>query len=508
MSGDAEEAKPHSVQAGILVLGRALAAVSEAVVLLLIVRLLGKTNVGVLAALLLVYETTALVSSAGFPAALMYFLPTRTPAERSAIARRFTRIMVGLAVFAAAVLVIVGLIDVVFPGAFAGLTPAADGEPVSLRYLIVLALYPLADMPARLLPNLLVIEGRAKAAAGIGVFQTLGRSLFTILPVVIFGEDLWAVVTALVIWGFIYVSVLGYYLRTLYRGAPRVPSPVGVREIFKFAIPLGLTQIVGVVNNRLDRYLILATSTAAIFAEYQAGAWQIPFIVTIPYAVGAVYTPHFRKLFAAGKPAEAIAVWRLSVIKVALIVVPVTCVFVVAAEETVTLLFTEDYAAATSVFRIYCVYTLGRVAAFGNVIVAAGRPGYVFRAAVFSFLSNIALSVPLVLMIGFDGPAWGTALAFIPTVIFYCWCIGRAAELPLRRVFPLLGYLRVLVVAAIACGAAMGVKLALDFGPGVMLMLEALTVIVTYAIIGTLTRTISSEDWSYVRGWLKLDILR
>jgi O-antigen/teichoic acid export membrane protein len=494
----------HADQAGILVLGRVLASLAEGLVLLVIVRLLGKPEVGVLSALLLVYQTVALIMTAGFPAAVMYALPARPITERRAIAWRFTSILVGLGMGAAVLLMAIGWIDHTYPEVFGAFKDTeATGTTPSFRYLMLLAIFPLSDLPARILPNLLVIEDRARAAAGVSIVKSLGMSLATVLPLAM-GMDLWAVVIAIDIYGLLYGALLVSYLVRCYRGVERVPAPMGIREIFKFAIPLGLTDIVSVVNNRIDRYLILVTMTVAVFAEYQVGAWQIPFVVTIPYAVGAAYTPRFRELFKDGRFREGIAIWRLSITKVSLVVAPITAVFIVAAEETIALLFTDEYSAATVVFRLYCVFTLGRVAAFGSVIVAAGKPGYVLKAAFFSLLSNIAISVPLVLLIGFPGPALGTAIAFIPTVGFYCWCIARSCGISIKETFPLLSYLRVLGVAAMAAVPAVAVKLMLDLEPGWMLGLEALTLLVTYAVLGTLLKLIEPQDWSYLRRWFSL----
>ena len=57
-------AATHSEQASVLVLGKILAALSEAIVPLVIVRLLGKADVGILSGLLLIYSTVALVVTA------------------------------------------------------------------------------------------------------------------------------------------------------------------------------------------------------------------------------------------------------------------------------------------------------------------------------------------------------------------------------------------------------------------------------------------------------------
>ena len=101
-----------------------------------------------------------------------------------------------------------------------------------------------------------------------------------------------------------------------------------MKTLLHFGLPLGLTDIVSMLNNQLDRYLIVFFFPAAAMAEYQAGAWQIPIITTIPYTVGAVYAPRFVELFRSERALEAIEIWRQSSLKTALLVVPATMVFV------------------------------------------------------------------------------------------------------------------------------------------------------------------------------------
>src|SRR3954470_11139110 len=108
-------AASHSEQAGVLVLGKILATLSEAIVPLAIVRLLGKANVGILSGLLLVYSTVALVLTAGFPETLPFYFPTRQLAERKAIARKIAQALLLLVMLAALVLLTVSLLALFAP---------------------------------------------------------------------------------------------------------------------------------------------------------------------------------------------------------------------------------------------------------------------------------------------------------------------------------------------------------------------------------------------------------
>jgi len=261
------------------------------------------------------------------------------------------------------------------------------------------------------------------------------------------------------------------------------------------------------LNNAVDRYLILLTFSAATFAEYCAGAWQIPILTTIAYTVGTAYSPKFVTLFQARKPKEAISIWQQSIAKVSLIVIPLTSIFIIAAEEPIELLFTVHYLHGANVYRLYSALTLGRVASFGNVILAAGKPRYVLQAAIFSCLSNLIISIPLLNLLGFIGPALGTLLAFIPMVIFYCWCIARATGLKATSIFPLKEYLKRLFTAGIACIPAILYKVFVSAPASTKLPTIAVLVVVTFSLIGSLTGQIKRSDWNYVGRWLRLKML-
>lgn len=502
-------AKSHSEQAGVLILGKILATLSEAIVPLVIVRLLGKADVGILSGLLLVYSTVALVLTAGFPETLTFYLPTRTPAERKAIAGKVAQALLLLGVLGALVLVAISLIARFVPSFASGMASGHDAQSgvESLKYLALLAVYPIADLPGRMLPNLLIVEQRAKAAAGVGIVKAIGSALAALLPIAL-GAPLWVVILSIGSFGFVFGAVLVYYIRALYPGVVAIESPISMKTLLRFGLPLGLTDIVSMLNNQLDRYLIVFFFPVTAVAEYQAGAWQIPIIMTIPYTVGAVYAPRFVELFKSGRSQEAIDIWRQSALKTALLVVPITMVFVVASEETMELLFTKSYLRAAPVFRWYCLLTLGRIATFGSVIVAAGAPRLIFQAALFSLVSNALICSVLVKVVGFNGPAMGTALAFIPSVTYYCVCIAAATNLKFRQIFPLFGFLRVLGLTCLASLPAWWFKSIVSWPAGARLPVEAGLVLGTFALLGTLAGTIQRPDWAFLANWLRLRMLR
>lgn len=489
------------MQAGALVFGTTLATVSSAILPLLLVRLLGKADLAELMALVLVYDTVALVATGGLPQTLLYYLPKEPLPERRAIAARIGWVLAGLGFVAALATLLIALTGDALPGVF------GDGGGLSLWPLVVLAPSLVTELPARLVPNLLVAEQRAREASIIGVVRTILTTVATLVPVAA-GQSIVAVAAWYSVSRMLFGLTLPLALRLCYRGVPRVASPVSVRQVLRFSLPLGMTDVVSLLNSQFDRWLILLSFPAVVFADYQAGAWQVPILSTIAYSVGAAYMPALVGAFAAREPERALEIWRRTITKVSLVVVPLTVGFMVGARELMSLLFTEAYVGAAPVFQLYSLLTLGRVAAFGPVIVAAGRPRYVMQAALLSFMANVLLSVPLTWALGALGPALGTALAFIPTVLFYVWSIGRASGVAPRRVFPLRRYARVVALAALAALPAYGLKRYVGGAQGWGLLIAVLGTTLGFAVLGSLTRTIERSDWRYLADWLKLKFAR
>ncbi|MDH4283089.1 MAG: hypothetical protein OEV36_10590, partial [Myxococcales bacterium] len=114
------------------------------------------------------------------------------------------------------------------------------------------------------------------------------------------------------------------------------------------------------------------------------------------------------------------------------------------------------------------------------------------------------ISTPLVMTVGFLGPALGTLLAFIPQVAIYMYFMSVCSDVTIRETFPMKGYLQTLAICAPGCAAAVAIKLTCPWGAGALLAAEAATVLVSFAAVGFLTRRIVGEDWRFAADWLTL----
>jgi O-antigen/teichoic acid export membrane protein len=472
--------------ATVLVVGRVLATAADAITPLLIVRLLAKADVATLSALLLVHATIGMMLSTGLSRALLYYLANRPVSERRALARTVVLAQFGLSTLGAFALVTVAS---VWP-------KLVLGEPVPQLWLWLLAAYAVLDLPTRLLPNLLVVENAARASAAMSLFRSLGLVSAMIIPAAL-GLGLAGILAGHVVFSVVHVLALLAWMRHLYRDAQPAPSPVPPAEMVRFSLPLSATDVVSWLNASLDRYLILWLQPPVRFAEYRAGAWQIPVLTAIPYSIATVDTPQYVALFKAGKGPEAVAMWRSSVHKVALLVTPVSLAFAAAGTPFIRLAFTADYLDAVPVFQAYCVVTAMRVAAFGNLLIAAGKTQNVLRAATLTFLANAALSVPLALWLGFVGPAIGTALAIFPTFWIWSKAIADAAGVPVNKTFPWLEVGKVFAVTLPGVVAAQALQRLVPMPDAPLLAAQIGLTLLSAWGLGSLLGVVTTVDRAY-----------
>lgn len=518
MSAAASTARSPSREAAVLLFGKVLGTLSEALIPLVIVRLWGKADVGVVSSAQLTYFALTTVLQAGFPEAATYFLPGREAAERWAITRHLGRVLLGVGALSAVI-----LLGIAAAGAWFG-SPEA-GWAAGAALLPWFAAQALADLPSRMVTNVLVAEGRAAVTAALGVARALGTGLATLIPavsgasprVVVISSCAFAAAYALASLWVVrrhYQQVVVQETRealaaTAQRPLETAPSPVSARELVRFSVPFGLTEIASIANSQLDRYFVIALFAVERFADYQAGAWTVPMIGSIPSIIAVAFTPQFVVWFREGRAQDVIAAWRRLACRTALLVTPLSAVFVVGAEETMRLLFTDAYAGSASIFRLYAVLMMIRVTPYGNVLLAAGRPGLITRASVLSVASNAVLTAICIWLVGLEGAALGTLLAFIPTALYYCMGIAAVTGVPLRSVYPLAAHARVIGVVALSSLPSLAIKWALPGGAGGSLALQALALGVTYAALGTWLGLIEADDWAVFRAWvrktLKLD---
>ena len=480
-------------KAGLIFFGRLIQGIGQLAMGAILVHILDKESFAVLAFLLLLYATVSTLVVMAMPENVLFFLPKQGPAERKATAWQILRVLGVMGVIAGALILACRL----FPDAvFADVRRAAIYSPF-------MAAYALLDVPALMLPNLLIAEDHHRWASWVSILQTIGQALAVLVPCLL-GLPLWMPFAWLVGYGALHFAALLVVMYVLYRRVPAVPARVTLREHASFALPLGLSNIMGQVTRQFDKYVVLYVIGVMSFADYSVGAWEIPLVTVLPYSIGAAIVPVLVRMFEERRPLDALAAWKSTIPKTSLLVLPIAVVFLICADDFIELVFGAAYLNAATPLRLYTIILFQRVVEYGAIMRAAGDTKAVLHCTIILFVSNAALSIPFAYGIGFNGPALATLLANVPSFVYAIHRIARATHSTWRNAFPWAAYGRILGLAAVAAIPAVGFRYAVVLSAGPDLAIVATGYLLLFAGLATVTGVIRREDWAFVGRWLSM----
>ncbi|MEX2403070.1 MAG: oligosaccharide flippase family protein [Balneolales bacterium] len=488
---------------GVVVFSRILTTVLELALAISLVNLLAKTDFAIISYLLLIYESARYLATLGFPESVFYFFERVTRNARKAFALQTCAIMMVTATISA---MVIFAISFAVPSLLGHWDEAS--QAAIMEFLPIMALVSFLEIPTWPVPNVLLAADRQKDAAW---YQLLTSALTfgAIIGPLALGYPLMVSLYCLLGYSIIRFIISFIWLWAVLPPLVETSGKVLLKEQIKFAIPIGASSLVSRFNKFIDKFVVSLILPAAALAEYNVGAQEIPIVRVIPFAVGSVLISRYVSLQLDGKKEELLQLWYKGIKKVSLVVLPLTVMFVVIAYDFITVLFGEEYEAAVIPFQIYSLIILMRVTHYGSILQAFGDTKGVLYTSLNLLVANIILSVPFTLMWGINGAAFSTLLAN-----FYNWVvvlrrIGGHMELPAHKVLPFPYYLKVMS-SAIAGGILAWLVRYLAF-PNIAaiaaLGLSMIIFLLLFAFIGTLTKTISKEDWIQFGEWMRLKFL-
>jgi O-antigen/teichoic acid export membrane protein len=190
------------------------------------------------------------------------------------------------------------------------------------------------------------------------------------------------------------------YTNARYNLSFRFVSWRSVREQLHFAVPVGLAGIALILVSQTDKFIISRYMGREAFAIYSVGAFQVPLANIIQTSIGNVTFPLISKYQKAGNTVAMADLWRRATIKTATLFFPMFVFLELTARPFITILFTEEYAAATPVFMIYMLLFLRSSVETGAIIQANNRTGFIFMCFFVGFAVNLGLGILLFKAIG------------------------------------------------------------------------------------------------------------
>ncbi|MBI1225889.1 MAG: oligosaccharide flippase family protein [Bacteroidetes bacterium] len=486
---DSEKPSPKQMslagKAGIFTVSRAVTIITQMLAGVVLAHVLTKEANAVVSYLVLTLYATALAfGQLGLPDSVFFFFEKMPPNNRKAFALLLAKTLFYLAFGAALVMLSIGWFGA-----------GKEGFEAVHTLVWVMAAMLLLELPTMPVPNVLIATDRTKAAAWFNIFTGTAQFMAMTIPLLL-PNPVTAIPVGLLIYSLLKFGVSFGLFQKMFRDEPLTALPEGtMKEVLRYSVPLSLAQIFWVLNKMVDKQVVQWLLPSTVFAVYNSGAIELPIIPTIAYTVSAVMMTQLVGHHLRGERSQLLGLWYKSVEKVSVIVLPLVMIFLVAAEEFIALLLPPDYADAVIPFRIYTFILLQRVASYSNMQKALGATSPITHAAIYMFLINAVLCVPLVKLFGMAGPP----LAMLAANAFSWWYalrnIQQLLEIKFREVFPFGFYLKALGVAALAAVPILGLKMMVELPQyfGFFILVACYSPI--YLVLARATGIVPDEDW-------------
>jgi O-antigen/teichoic acid export membrane protein len=434
-------ARTLSYQVSILTLGRLVSFAALFLVPIVNVRLLSQADYGLYRQFWLLFDTVSVVLVLGFPASLLYYFPrAENKAEKSVY---LTQTLVYL--------LITGGISWLVYGAMTIFLRGDLGDAVR-EYTWAFCLFTLFMMVSKVMERLFVAEKRAEQQS-LYIALSFFVQAATVIAVSWYTHRVDLIIWGLVAFAFAKALFTLVYCSSAYNFSLGGWSLKSFKEQVSYAVPLGLATVVLLVFGQTDKYVITHFLGREIFAVYSVGVTQLPFVDIIRNSVMNVIFPLMAEHQKKGEFGEILTLWRRATLKMAVVFVPIFVFLEVSARPFITVLFTEEYAAATPIFMIYLLVFLRSTVDTTTVIMVFKKNTFMFKVNLVALVAHVTLSILMFKKFGWLGvPATTVAIVYIQNGVFL-WKSARLLGCSLWSVMPWGRMLLRFLTAAVVGGA-------------------------------------------------------
>ncbi|MDP2982841.1 MAG: oligosaccharide flippase family protein [Candidatus Latescibacter sp.] len=394
------------------------------------------------------FSALFMILTLGIPETLYFFLPRLTPEERPGFLGQ-TIILLGAS----------GLAVCFFLWAGASFLAGVQGNPAIAPNIRIFGIYGAFLVASAFADPIFIVFKRVRYLFTLSFLHGLFFLLLTLWQYL-------AGVSAAPLFMAMAVFALGKFLAALflvYRMRPEIGEILyfGGKKMLllqlSFSLPIALSNTVDIISAWMDKFVVSVYLGKEALGVFYVGAIEIPLVSVVLASVYSVVSPvlsshHHRKDFVG-----FIGLVNKTFLFTAKMIWPFCLYLFVFADRLIPLMFGPEYEASVAPFRVYLMMMPLRIALYGAIVLALGKPRAIFLAASGALLINFVLSVILVQYIRLLGPAIATVISTWFHVVILLWVILAATKGRIAELIPFRGLFMIGTVSALAVCAAFAV---------------------------------------------------
>ena len=391
----------------IKLVSQVVSATTNALIAVLLARLLNPDGYGLLFLALSVFSVLEVITRLGFAKSAARYIAEYKEKDPSQI----SHIIHSTLLLICATSGIVALALVVGHQSIA----AWIGEPALAPLLLIGAVYMIAMTIVAYLRKLFQGFEKIGFAALVDAIEPVSRFLFAVGLVVLgYGVvgALWGYVIGLILTSIVGVALLYIHLRQYQIGG--VVEPGLRRRIAEYSIPLTATSTANKLDKSLDTILVGFFLSPVAVSYYVIGKQAVSFIEVPISALGFTISPTFGAEKASGNIERASRIYETALTNSLLLYIPAGAGLALLAEPLVGLLFGVDYLGAVPVLQVLGLYavfqSVTKVTSNGLDFLGRARERAIVKGI--TSVLNVLLNILLIPTIGVVGAAIATVITY------------------------------------------------------------------------------------------------
>ncbi|MCZ2389981.1 MAG: oligosaccharide flippase family protein [Acidobacteria bacterium] len=307
---------------------------------LVVVRALSQDEVGHYRAAFLVIANAIVVLPLGVSMSAYYFLARESTERRAAC-------ILNILAFNFAVGGLAALFFFLFPGTVGSIFQSEEITRLAPLIGVVIWIWIFSSF----LETVAIANQEARIATLFIISAQFTKALFMCVAAFAFAT-VEAFLYAAIIQGAIQAALLGWYLTSRFPGFWREFDLGFLREQLVYAVPFGLAGTLWLAQTEIHSWFAGHKFSAADFAVYAYGCFEIPLIAMLAESVTAVLIPRMNELHGDNDRDEMVRLKARAMQKLSFVYFPAYVFLLITATTFITTLFTEKYAASANVFVV------------------------------------------------------------------------------------------------------------------------------------------------------------
>jgi O-antigen/teichoic acid export membrane protein len=413
----------------------------------LLVRLISKSDYGVLQQFVLMGNTLLPILGLGLASSLYYFFPVKTGSQRNSfVFNTWLQMAVSGLMFL-----------LVFSYLGKEILELLGMEVLSSAGRLV-AIYIMFLLSGTFIDFLFVLEQRVRMSM---VFNPIDKTfrLLLVTGAAFFTQDVLSCLLALLIYAGLRFAFISYYVLTRYYEPSVWGSMFGnVKSQLAYSLPFAAGIIFTTLSQRVDKLLVNRYITEEEFASYSLAFFSIPLISQAFTSINNVVTPQITKFMANDQIRQAHDLYTQVVSKTSSLAFPAIVFFTIMAPELITFLFTASYLDATPYYRAYLLMFLFTMTSYGIGLRAAKKTKLIMLSNFIGMSITVGVGLMIIPVYRLNGAIFTALLGIgIPvlTQLFFEKSLYRST---FRTFLPWREILISLSVSLIACVPLLGIK--------------------------------------------------